>query len=535
MATIRGEPQTFNRLVAAGDTTTDLVARTLTQASLVRINPISDEIEPWLATSWAAGPDGRSYTLALRPNVAFSDGRPFTSDDVLFTFQAVYDKGVGSPLADSLKVGGQPLAVTAPDASTIVVSFPAPYGPGVRMLANLPILPRHALASALAAGTFREAWSLTTPLDQVVTLGPFVPSAYAPGERLQLVRNPHYWRTAPDGGRLPYLDGITLEIVPDQDTELLRLEAGEVDATADAIRPSDYAPLKRASTEGRVQLFDLGVGPSADSFWFNLRPGAFSGDPRASWIQRDELRQAISLAVDRQAFADQVYFGAAVPVFGFVTPANRAWYLDTAPKVPHDLAAARARLAAIGLTDRDGDGMLEDASGRAARFTLLVQKGRTAPERAADFLRGELRQVGLAMDVAALEGTAVISRFLSGTGYDAAYFSVLETDTDPAGSLDLWLSSGSAHVWNMNQSEPATDWEREIDGLMARQVAATDTAERRRLFDEVQRLMAEHLPVINFAAPRVYVAASTRLVRLQPAISRPELLWAADSIAIAGP
>ena len=533
MATVRNEPQSFNRLAAPPDSTAILVSHTLTQAPLVRINPLSDDVEPWLAASWSRGADGRTYILALRQDVTYSDGHPFTSADVLFTFRALYDPSLGSTLADSMKVDGQPLAVAAPDDHTVVITFPVLYGPGVRILAPLPILPRHKLEAALEAGTFPSAWGMGTTGSDFAGLGPFVPAGYEPGQRVRLARNPRYWRTAPTGASLPYLDGITLEVVPNQDAELLRLEAGESDATASAIRPADYAPLRRAADAGRVQLFDLGVGLTADSLWFNLRPGAFAGDPRAAWIQRDELRQAISLAVDRPAFADQVYFGAAVPVFGFVTPANAKWYLDTTPEVPLDLDAARARLAAIGLTDRDGDGQIEDAAGRAARFTLLVQRGRTDVERGADFLRGELRKLGLTMDVAALEPNVLIQRFVSGRDYDAVLFSVEATDTDPAGNLDFWRSSGAAHVWNMNQSEPATDWERRIDDLMAAQVTSEDDAERQRLFDEVQTVMAEHLPVLNFAAPRVYVAASARLRDLQPAISRPQLLWAADSIAIA--
>ena len=432
VATVRNEPTSFNRLTAPADSANLLLSQTLTQATLVRINPLTDDVEPWLAKAWSRREDGRTYTLTLRPDVVFSDGEPFTSADVLFTFRALYDATVGSALADALKVDGRPLAVTAPDPQTVVFTFPAPYGPGVRMLANVPILPRHKLEPALDGGTLGSAWGLSGPLGDFAGLGPFVPVAYEPGQRVRLARNPRYWRTDEAGAALPYLDRITLEVVPDQDAELLRLEAGQADMVASEIRPSDYAPLRRAADEGRVQLFDLGVGDSADSLWFNLTPGAFAGDPRAAWIQRDELRQAISLAVDRQAFADQVYLGAAVPVFGSITPANTRWFVNTAPAVPYDVAAARARLAAIGLTDRDGDGLLEDAGGRDARFTVLAQKGRTELERGADFLRGDLRKVGLTVDVGgaraerAHPAVSLRPRLRRGVLQRAA------TDTDPA-------------------------------------------------------------------------------------------------------
>ena len=142
---------------------------------------------------------------------------------------------------------------------------------------------------------------------------------------------------------------------------------------------------------------------------------------------------------------------------------------------------------------------------------------------------GELHAIGLAVDVVLLEGNAVIQRFVSGTGYDAIYFGLFGTDTDPALNTDFWLSSGGSHFWNRGKP---TDWERQIDDLMLRQMSALDDGERRKLFVDVQKIFSTHLPMIHFAAPRIYVVASSRLTDLTPAVSRPQLLWAADSIAV---
>jgi peptide/nickel transport system substrate-binding protein len=530
VASVRSEPRSFNRL-AARDTTTDLVSE-LTQAKLVRINKVTQAVEPWLAESWTLGADGRTYTLRLRPNVVFSDGHPFTADDVVFTFAALYDERVHSMLADSLQADGKKLTVAASNPQTVVVTFPVAFAPGVRLLENLPILPRHKLEPALKAGTFAAAWGLSTPPSDVVGLGPFVLREYSPGQRLRFDRNPRYWRKAPDGGTLPYLDRVTIDIIPDQNAELLRLESGQIDAMSGEVVPESYATMKRAADEGRVQLLDLGSVLWCDSFWFNLKPGAFAGDARAAWLQRDELRRAISMAVDRKAFADAVFLGAATPVYSFVTPANKEWYWTGTPAIPHDPAGAKALLASIGLTDRNGDGMLEDASGQPARFSIVTQKGRPRLERAAAVIRDELKKIGLTVDLALLDAPAVIERFVSAR-YDAALYAILPTDTDPGANPDFWFSSGSAHIWNMSQAGPATDWERRIDELMAKQIASTDPAERKRLFDEVQQILFEHQPVIYFAAPKWYVAVSSRLVNVTPAVYQPlPVLWAADTIAV---
>ncbi len=527
----RSEPATFNR-IRKRDTTTELLGM-FTGAKLVRINRTTQELEPSLAESWTRSDDGLTYTLKLRPGVTFSDGQPFTSADVLFTFDALYDPKAGCELADAVRLDGKDLKLSAPDALTVVVRFPVPFAPGVRILDNVPIQPKHKLEAALRAGTFSTAWDLKTPLAEIVGLGPFVPSEYVPGQRLIFTRNPHYFRKAPDGGPLPYLDRVTMEVVPDQDAQMLRLDAGQIDALDSNMRPEDYAPLKRAADSGRIKLLDLGMSYDADSLWFNLKPGAYAKDPRAAWLQRDELRHAISLAVDRKAFADTVFLGAGVPAYGPETPANTKWFSAQTPHTQYDPDRAKAMLASIGLTDRNADGILEDAHGNQVRFTLLTQKGKTQLERGASVVRDDLKRVGVVVDVVAVDFKTLVERFLSGANYDAIYFSVARTDTDPAINPDFWFSSGSAHFWNIGQKTPATAWEKEIDDLMAKQIASTDERRRKQLFDDVQRVFAEHEPVVYFAAPRVFVAMSSRVLNATPALLRPQLLWAADTLAVA--
>ena len=129
--------------------------------------------------------------------------------------------------------------------------------------------------------------------------------------------------------------------------------------------------------------------------------------------------------------------------------------LDRGAETPHDPAAAKQLLASIGLTDRDGDGMLEDAQNRPARFTLLTQKGRPNLERGAAVIRDELKKIGLTVDVVALDGGAVIDRSCA-RSYEAIYFNADKTDLDPGTNPDFWFSFGSAHMWNL-EAEDAGD------------------------------------------------------------------------------
>ncbi len=526
VSSIRAEPRGFNRYVAR-DSVTETIAH-LTQGKLVRIDRRTQELEPWLAESWTAGADGLTYTLNLRQGVTYSDGTPFTSADVLFAFRAIYDERTHSALGESMSVGGKPLQVSATGPYTVVIRFPSSFGPGIRLLDNLPILPRHKLERALDEGTLAKAWDSATPVSEIVGLGPFVVAEYQAGQRLVFARNPRYWRKDADGRPLPALDRLTLEIVPDQNAELLRLQAGQVDFTQAEIRPEDYATLKAATQAGRIQLLDLGVGLDADAFWVNLRPNKAAKRP---WLQRTELRRAISHAVDRHAFANTVLLGAGVPVYGPITPGNSRWFAPDLPKYEHNPAAARTLLTGLGLLDRDHDGVLEDRAGARASFTILTMKGNSVLERGATFVRDELRKVGLAVEVVPLEVGALIERIERGE-YETVFFRFLTTDLDPALNMDFWMSSGLAHVWNPSQPSPSTDWERQIDGLMARQAMTLDQAGRKVLFDQAQRVLAEQLPVLQFAAPRVYLALSSRVGNASPALLRPAILWDPDRLTV---
>jgi peptide/nickel transport system substrate-binding protein len=525
IASIRSEPRTFNRYVdnsAAADATT-----ALTQAKLVRINRKTEELEPWLAERWTTSPDGRTFTLTLRPGVTFSDGAPFTSADVLFSFAAVYDPKLQSNLSSGLRVQGKPLQVTAPDPATVVITLPAAFTPGLRLLDNLPIVPKHQLEPALKAGTFADAWGVTNGPGHMAGLGPFVVSEYVPGQRVTLTRNTRYWRKDAAGGPLPYLDGVVLEIASGQDAEVQRLESGTIDLLTQAdIRPQDYATVKRLRDRGALTLIDVGTGVDPNVLWFNLaktRPGR-------AYLQKAEFRQAVSYAVDRDAIVNSVYLGAAVPVYGPVTPGNRVWFSEAAPKYPHDLARARALLATIGLTDRNADGMLEDAAGAPVRFSILTQGGHIRAQTAT-VIQEHLRQAGIVVDVVPLDFPSIAQRWQSGD-YDSIYFGFQASAMDPAMNLDYWLSSGSSHVWNPEQKTPATPWERRIDDLMQQQVAAPTLDERRRLFAEVQKIFGENLPGIYFIAPKVSVATNPRVAGAEPALLDPKILWNPDTLNV---
>ncbi len=533
IATLRSEPGSLNRLLAVDRAS--LVVSQLLHEPLVRVHHVTQALEPALAEAWTTMDEGRRVRLTLRPGARFSDGSAITADDVVFSLAAAYDPRVASPLVDSLTVNGAPLTARALDARTLELTYPAPYGPGLRPLHALPILPRSRYASLVANGTLAAAWALNAPAAGMVGAGPFVLARHDPGVAIHLARNPHYWRVADDGTQLPRVGRLRLDIVPSQDAEMLRLREGQADVITSELRADDLPEARALAAQGRLQLFELGPAFEADMLWFNLRPppppatGTRPPVDGRAWLRSRELREAISHAVDRASFINAVYRGAGVQVSGMITPGNHRWHAPAIAPRPYSLAMAGELLDRVGVRDRNGDGIREDITNRPAQFTLLVQQGHTVRRRAALVLQDALAKVGLRVEIASLDARGLQERMAAGT-YEAIYHALPGSDTDPSGLMEFWLSSGRFHLWHPGQPTPATPWEAELDQLMTRQLSMTDEAERQRTVEQAQVLLDRELPVVVFAVPRVTIATSARLTHVAPGLLAPQVLWNAAEI-----
>jgi peptide/nickel transport system substrate-binding protein len=534
-ATLRAEPATANRFASSAFPTHLLSL--LTDARLVRIDPATDAPEPWLAESVTRASD-TSIAITLRPGARFSDGSPVTPDDVVWSLKAAYATPQGG-IGSALRIAGQEIAARADSDRTVTLTLPQPWAPAVRLLEVLPIKPRAAIEPALTAGTFAAACAMRAPCPGA---GPFLIRTYEPGQRVVLSRNPHYWRRGENGAALPYLDGLTLAIVPNQDAELLRLRSGDADLLQSELRPEDIRALRGmggtsasakatadSPAQGQVVLTDLGPGLDRAMLWFNLGPAPVS--PAKAFIRDDRFRLAVSLAVDREGLAETVYLGAATASSEPVPASNRTWTAADLPRPTYDPARAAALLDEMGLKDRDNDGVREDGSGRPVRFTVLVQSGISASVNGMAFLRDALANIGVALDVVQLDFGAVMGQWQKGD-YDAIYQMIVVSDPDPAGNMDFWMSRGSSHLWHPQQKAPATPWEQEIDRRMLRVATLPDQAARVAEFAEVQRLMLTHNPVLWLASGRVYVAYNPRVGGVVPRLTRPLVLWRADELFV---
>ena len=516
-------PQTFNPLMVR-----DLVSAELARqlhASLVRIDLSTQRVEPMLAERWELSEPGRTLTMWLRPGVRFSDGDDFDATDVTFTMGLLSDGSIPSQFASNLQVRGRPIEVEALDDLVVEFRFPSPVADAARLFSDIGILPSHLLEGAESLDDSLGIGS--EPVD-VVGLGPFRLDSHEAGQRTTLVPNPHYWGQRADPPR-PKLVGVVFEVVPDAQTNLLRLQAGELDVV-ERLSPDSFSALVRDEALA-AEIRDIGPGLTSERLWLNLNPAAPVAQSKKRWFSRSAFRRALSLAIDRDGLARVVYQGYATPASGSVSPANRFWADPKAEPRAQDLEQARALLEGAGFERTDG-GPLTDSAGEPVRFRLMTSPSPTR-QRSAAFVQDDLAQLGIVVDLVVLEGAGLMARILGDYDYDACLLGIAQLDPDPSAELPIWLSSGQLHVWNPGQATPATAWEKELDELMIQQMSTLDLELRQRLYHDVQAVLGRQLPVIDLVYPHVLYGADPRVEGLIPTPFG-SVLWNLEEISLAG-
>ncbi len=522
-ASLRSEPRTLNPVLAA-----DIASRTVTaalNADLLHINRTTDQVEPALASSFQVSRNGESYTLRLRQGVHFSDGSPFTADDVVFSFNVYLDPRFNAPQRDLLLIDGQPIRLTRLGPYSVRFDLPHPYAAAARLFDGLAILPRHLLEPQLRSRTLADLWTLATPPAQIAGLGPYRIRSYTPGQSLILERNPYYWKQDAAGHSLPYIDQIDFSFVPNQDAESLRFAAGQLDILA-RLTADSWASLKTLSTAQPIRELDGGPGLEFDLLLFNLNAAVAARPPQAAltqqWFQLQPFRQALSLAVHRDAIVHLVYQDHAVALATPVTPASRLWGNPALHPAMPDIPQALHLLSGAGFALRDN--ALYDRQGNRVHFTILASSSNRAQSGIATLLAHDFAALGIDAQVVPLEFRSFLQRITQSHDFDTAVMALSAGDTDPNGNMSLWLSSGNLHLWNQGEAQPATAWEAEIDRLMSQQLSVTDTQQRRALYDRVQSIYAGELPFLSLVSPHMLAAARASLAGPTPTPLDPGML-----------
>jgi peptide/nickel transport system substrate-binding protein len=226
-------------------------------------------------------------------------------------------------------------------------------------------------------------------------------------------------------------------------------------------------------------------------------------------------------------------YGKGVAAYGPESVGNKFWYNDRIMKYPHNPKLALGLLTASGYTQRkdsQGKTILYDSRGNAVRFSLHTNAGNPIRESMCNLIAGDLAKLGIQVDYSVLDFRTLVDRVTVSYDFDSMLLGLSHDDTDPAGGMNIWMSSGSLHFWWPLQKSPQTSWEKRIDELMNLQLATYDLKKRKEYYDEVQEILADRQPVIFTITQFIFVCARENLHNLAPSVSRHRTLWNAEEL-----
>ena len=442
---------------------------------LTRYSPEDLSPVPGLAVSWEPAEDAMSWIFELREGVVWSDGEPFGAEDVAFTFNdVVLDDELGAQSATQFS---QVERVEVVDPLTVRFVLDSPFSALPYYLAAFSgILPEHVLGDAenpLAVASFNK--------QNPVTTGPYKVGEFVPGSYVRLVPNELYW------GEEPKLAGIVFRIIPDANTQVAQLLAGELDLVT-RLNPSLLAGVERdPNLEILRQSQNL-------YYWVVLN----QNDERLTDVR---VRQALLMALDREAMIDAVLEGYGTVATGPIAPLLGALYNDSVATYPYDPEGARVLLAEAGWTPGP-DGILQKGGQRLEVSMPTGQFGELVP--ATLLVQQYWADIGVEADVEVIEWNAYIQQVVVQREYEAtlAWWSQPPTpDVTPYYSCEA-VDTGN-NIPNYCSEE--------LDAVMAEGRRALTSEEQIAAYGEMQEFLAEELPYMYLWYPDIISVKNERL------------------------
>ena len=360
------------------------------EEALVVTGPLfrSEKVEPWpnLAKSWEWSDDGTELTMHLIEGAKWSDGAPFSSEDVMFTWEhLILDPNVrASSSRTAWQIGGEDINLEALDEYTIKFTFPVPFPVQYLFVMDeydFAIWPKHIwepLHPEFSDNDY-EAFEKAWPPDRLppVTMGPWVAVEYKTDELMVLRRNPYYWKVDEAGNQLPYLDEVVFEKGSQGIGRTLSTMAGTGDHS-NLENPDVFIETLKRAQEPDAHFY-VEWGPELLSFSLHINQSATLGvqDERDAELRkmfRDvRFRRAVSQAIDRDGVAQAIVRGPFLRAWpGGLYPGAAEYDRSSVVYYPYSPDTARKLLAELGFEDTDGNGVLNWTEGPLAGEDLVI-------------------------------------------------------------------------------------------------------------------------------------------------------------------
>ena len=512
------DPKSFNPVVAQETSTTQITGYIF--EGLTRTHPVTLEVLPNLAEEWKTS-DGKEWIFYLRKDVFWSDGEKFTAKDVVFTFNdLIYNPDIPTSGKDIFTIEGEEISVEEIDDYTVRFALPFTFAPFLRALSH-EILPAHKYNGLVKKGEFSFSLGLDSEPEDIVGSGPFRLKKYFPGEKVVLEKNPFYWKKNVCGRRLPYLKEIIFIIVPNPDTALLKFLEKEVDYYS--VRPGDLSILGPNQEKDNFTIYNAGPSLGSNFITFNQNAGfnSHTGKPflkpyKLKWFKNKNFRRAVSFAINREKIVDILMNGLGSPQYSPVSPANTYYYSDKVKKYSYDSEKAKAILADMGFSDRDGDGILEDKEGRILEIIFFTNANDTQRVQIAVLVKKDLEAIGMKIHFLPLDFNNLVSKLTATLDWEMVLIG-LTGGIEPYFGKNVWSYKGNLHMWNLSK-EPLGQYEIEIEDIFNQTARILDEEKRKALFSRWQMIVSQELPLIYTAVPYSIYAVRNKFGNLYPTI-----------------
>lgn len=530
LSTFGSGPKTFNAWTAA-DVESDGIGL-LQFERLVDIDGFTGKYYGRLAKDFEVSPDKKTYTFHLRKGLKWSDGHPLTADDVVFTFNNIVGAGFGnSSRRDVLMVRGVYPKFEKVDDYTVRVSTPEPFVPLLSGLVQA-IAPKHVFEPIVKKGRdeFNSFWDTNVTGDKLVVSGPFKLVRYVPSQRVEFERNPNYFMVDRKGTPLPYLDRFVQLIVPDQNTQVLKFLGKELDfLDIRSVRGADVAKLRPRQRTDNFKLFNLGPDDGTLFLTLNMcrRTNPKSKKPyvdpiKQEWFNNQKFRQAVSHAINRQQIVDNVLKGVGLPLYTSESTSCLFFNKNLQP-YPQDLDLAAKLLKEAGFIKKP-DGRLYDPKGNQVEFTLLTNAGNTSRDGTCISIANELGKLGMKVNYQPVDFNMLIGKLDHSLEWEAVVMGLTGSRTEPYNGANVWKSNGRLHMFDQRLpndkgeviAADARDWEKRIDELFDKGAVTFGFDERKKYYDEYQKIAYDQQPFIYVYSPLDITAMRNTVKNYKP-------------------
>jgi peptide/nickel transport system substrate-binding protein len=433
-----------------------------------------------LAESWDVSQNGLVIMFHLRKGVKWHDGYPFTSADVLYTYQVTVDPKTPTAYAEDFKAVKRAEAL---DDYTFRVTYAKPFAPALISWSSA-ILPRHLLSGKdiTKSGLSRHP----------IGTGPYKFKEWVAGQKIVLVSNPDYFEG------MPFIDGRITRIIPDSATMFLELRAQNLGMMG--LTPLQYT----RQTENNLFKNNFNkyryLSFSYTYLGYNLKNPLFA-DKR--------IRQAISYAINKDEIISGVLLNLGKPANGPYKPGTWA-YNDKVKVYDYNPQKARELLREAGWTKMNSEGVLEK-DGKPFVFEIVTNQGNETRQKCAEIIQRQLKEIGIMVKIRVLEWSAFVTNFINKRHFDSVILGwTIPLDPD---AYDVWHSSktGPEELNFISYKNP------EVDKMLEKGRSTFDQKERKKYYDRFQKLLTEDQPYTFLYVPEALVIINKRFRGIEPA------------------